>query len=228
LNYQAPNRPGHGRRGVSKAVAVYDDLRGAIIALALAPGTRIDKADICERLGVSRQPSPRRSRLAEERLVEVERRRGPSSRIRLADVAEAAFVRRALEVATVTALAPYPRCGARPARAPSRPGRGREGDDIDEFYALDVRFHEVLFDGLAMRRVAEVVEASRAQLERVRRLLLPTPTRNRNTLGEHRAILDALRERNPASAATAMGAHLDEGMAELRRYAAARPDLFED
>jgi DNA-binding GntR family transcriptional regulator len=33
--------------------------------------------------------------------------------------------------------------------------------DIDEFYALDVRFHAALFDGLAMRRVAEVVDASR-------------------------------------------------------------------
>ncbi|MCC6791561.1 MAG: FCD domain-containing protein, partial [Thermomicrobiales bacterium] len=92
---------------------------------------------------------------------------------------------------------------------------------------LDVRFHATLFDGLAMRRVAEVVDASRAQLERARRLLLPTPTRNRNTLREHRAILDALATKNAALAAEAMGAHLDEGMAQLRRYAEGRPDLFE-
>lgn len=231
LNYQAPNRTSHVRRGVSKAVAVYDDLRAAIIALSLAPGTRIDKTEICERLGVSRQPLAEAiARLAEERLLEVEPQKGTFvARIRLADVAEAAFVRRALEVATVTALAPrIPDSAlARLERLLDYQTAAVKGSDIDEFYTLDVRFHEVLFDSLAMRRVAEVVDASRAQLERARRLLLPTPTRNRNTLREHQAILDALSERNPARAASAMGAHLDEGMAELRRYAAARPDLFE-
>jgi DNA-binding GntR family transcriptional regulator len=231
LNYQAPNRTGHVRRGVSKAVAVYDDLRAAIIALTLAPGARIDKAEICERLGVSRQPLAEAiARLAEERLIEVEPQKGTFvARIRLADVAEAAFVRRALEVATVTALAPrIPDSAlARLERLLDYQSAAVKGSDVDEFYALDVRFHEVLFDSLAMRRVAEVVDASRAQLERARRLLLPTPTRNRDTLREHQAILDALSERNAVRAAAAMGGHLDMGMAELRRYAAARPDLFE-
>lgn len=231
MNYQAPTRPGQVRRGVSKAVTVYDDLRGGIIALTLAPGTRIDKAEICERLGVSRQPLAEAiARLAEERLVEVAPQKGTFvARIRLSDVAEAAFVRRALEVATVKALAPRIDDGVlgRLERLLNYQAAAVQGDDIDEFYVLDVRFHEVLFDALAMRRVAEVVDASRAQLERARRLLLPTPTRNRNTLREHRAILDALAGRDCERAAAAMGAHLDEGMAELRRYAEARPDLFE-
>jgi DNA-binding GntR family transcriptional regulator len=99
--------------------------------------------------------------------------------------------------------------------------------DTEEFYALDVRFHTMLFDRLAMRRVAEVVETSRAQLERTRRLLLPTPGRNQNTLREHRAIFAALQLRDPVKAARAMGEHLDEVMAELKRFAAQQPDLFE-
>ena len=44
------------RRGVSKAALVYDDLRASIIDLALKPGTRLDKQEICGRLGISRQP----------------------------------------------------------------------------------------------------------------------------------------------------------------------------
>lgn len=231
MNHAAPTRLSQSRRGVSKAVAVYDDLRGAIVALTLAPGTQIDKTEICDRLGVSRQPLAEAiARLAEERLVEVEPQKGTFvARIRLADVAEAAFVRRALEVATVETLAPRIDGGtlSRLERLLDYQGSAVKAKDIDEFYTLDVRFHATLFDGLAMRRVAEVVDASRAQLERARRLLLPTPTRNRNTLREHRAILKALAERNPQMAAAAMGAHLDEGMSELRRYAASRPDLFE-
>lgn len=231
MNYAAPIRSGQSRRGISKAVAVYEDLRGAIVALTLAPGARIDKIEICERLGVSRQPLAEAiARLAEERLVEVEPQKGTFvARIRLADVAEAAFVRRALEVATVDALAPRIDRGtlSRLERLLDYQASAAKAKDIDEFYALDVRFHAALFDGLAMRRVAEVVDASRAQLERARRLLLPTPTRNRDTLREHRVILAALSERSAPKAAAAMGAHLDEGMSELRRYAAARPDLFE-
>src|SRR4051812_8149759 len=80
------------RRGVSKAVFVYEDLRSAIISLALKPGARIDKAEICQRLHVSRQPLAEAiARLAEERLVDVEPQKGTFvARIRLSDVAEAA------------------------------------------------------------------------------------------------------------------------------------------
>jgi DNA-binding GntR family transcriptional regulator len=58
-------------------------------------------------------------------------------------------------------------------------------------------------------------------------VLLPTPGRNQATLREHRAILAALEGRDPAKAAAAMGAHLDQGMSELRKFAAAQPELFE-
>jgi DNA-binding GntR family transcriptional regulator len=231
LDYAAPTRLSQARRGVSKAVAVYDDLRGGIISLNLPPGARIDKTEICDRLGVSRQPLAEAiARLAEERLLEVEPQKGTFvARIRLADVAEAAFVRRALEVATVDALAPRidkPTL-SRLERLLDYQAAAVKAKDIEEFYALDIRFHATLLDALAMRRVAEVVDTSRAPLERARRLLLPTPMRNRNTLREHRAILDALSRHDAVEAGAAMGAHLDEVIAEIRRYAERRPELFE-
>src|SRR6202163_1751909 len=219
------------RRGVSKAVFVYEDLRAAIVSLALKPGARVDKTEICGRLHVSRQPLAEAiARLAEERRVDVEPQKGTFiARIRLSDVAEAAFVRRALETAMVGAIAPAieDTTLARLDRILGYQAAAVKAKDTEEFYALDVRFHTMLFDRLAMRRVAEVVETSRAQLERTRRLLLPTPGRNQNTLREHRAIFAALQLRDPVKAARAMGEHLDEVMAELKRFAAQQPDLFE-
>ena len=87
----------------SKSGRVYEELRSAIITLRLQPGAQIDKAEICDRLEVSRQPlSEALARLAEERLVAVEPQKGTYvTRIRMNDVAEAAFVREALEVCVV-------------------------------------------------------------------------------------------------------------------------------
>jgi len=221
---------GPSRRGVSKAVVVYDDLRSAIIGLGLKPGARIDKSEVCGRLGVSRQPLAEAiARLAEERLVEVEPQKGTFvARIRMSDVAEAAFVRRALEVATVEAVAADldDQTVARLERVVGYQAAALKAKDPAEFYALDVRFHTMLFERLAMRRVAEVVDTSRAQLERARRLMLPTG-RSQHTLKEHRAILAALGERSPDKAGRAMGAHLDAVMEELKKFAARQPELFE-
>lgn len=222
---------GFVRRGVSKSVLVYEDLRARITSLGMKPGSRIDKPEICLRLGVSRQPLAEAiARLATERLVDVEPQKGTFvARISMAAVAEAAFVRRSLEVATVEAIAPSidDTTLQRLDRLLTYQAAAVKARDFEEFYSLDVRFHTMLFDNLSMRRVAEVVESSRAQLERTRRVLLPTPHRSQNTLSEHRAILNALLARDPAAASAAMGVHLDQGMTELRKFAATQPDLFE-
>jgi DNA-binding GntR family transcriptional regulator len=219
------------RRGRSKAAFVYDELRGAIVGLRLKPGGRIDKSEVCERLGVSRQPLAEAiAKLAEEHLVEVEPQKGTFvARIRLSDVTEAAFLRRALEIAVVERIAPDIDDAAlnRFDRLLSYQATAVKAKDVEEFYALDVQFHRAMFERVAMRRVADVVETSRAQLERARRLMLPTPGRNQETLREHRAIFAGLAERSPEKAGVAMAAHLEKVMAELKRFAARKPDLFE-
>lgn len=219
------------RRGLSKAVLVYDDLRAAIVDLALKPGAQIDKDAICRRLGVSRQPlADAIARLAEDSLVEVEPQKGTFvARIRIDDVAEAAFVRRALEVATVTAVAADidEATLKRLDRVLTYQAAALRARDWGEFYLLDVRFHSMLCERLAMRRVAATVDSSRAPMERARRLLVPAVARSTTTLREHRAILAGLAAHDPAAAAKAMGDHLDQVMAEVRRLAVRQPELFE-
>jgi DNA-binding GntR family transcriptional regulator len=221
----------YARRGVSKSALVYEDLLAAIIRLALKPGARIDKHEVCQRLGVSRQPVAEAvARLADERLIVVEPKKGTFvARIRLTDVAEAAFLRRALETATAAAIARGIDDTAlqQLERILRYQTLAAKTSDTEEFYALDLRFHSTLIDRLAMPRVAEVIGSSRAQLERARRLLLPTPGRTQNTLREHHTIVTALASRDPVAAAGALGDHLDAAMAELRRFAAKQPDLFE-
>lgn len=231
MNFAAPVLSGPSRHGLSKAAAAYEYLRAAIVELRLPPGSRIDKAAICRTLGVSRQPLAEAvARLAEERLVDIAPQRGTYvARIRFADVAEANFVRRSLEVATVQAIAPR-MDEATLKRLDGILGEQKaaaQADDSEAFYGHDVRFHLALSEVLAMRRVAEVVETSRAQLERIRRLLLPKPGRLFNTVEEHLAVYRALAARDARAAGDAMAAHLGVVMAELRDLSTRRPEFFE-
>ena len=218
------------RKARSKSSLAYEVLRNAIISLKLQPGSRIDKSEICERLGLSRQPlSEALARLAEERLVAVEPQKGTYvTLISLSEVEEAAFVREALEVATIRRVAHDidNETIDRLRLIVDYQSAAAAAGDHEEFYLLDVRFHAVLFARLALRRVAEVVESARAHTERIRRLLIPTQ-RNPATIVEHNAILQALARRDGDAAADAMRMHLGNVLTDLHKFAAERPQLFE-
>jgi DNA-binding GntR family transcriptional regulator len=219
------------RKAGSKSGLVYDELRAKIISLRLQPGAQIDKAEICEELRVSRQPvSEALARLEAERLVSVQPQKGTYvTLMRMSDVIEAAFVREALEVATVRQIASGIDDDTldRLRLILSYQAAAAAADDNEEFYLLDVRFHAALFGRLAFRRVGEVVDSARSQTERIRRLLLPAPGRRPSTIVEHRAILEALEAHDPERAAQAMHVHLRNVLDDLDKFAAERPEFFE-
>src|SRR6476646_12178849 len=138
--------PRQGRGGTVQRV--QDVIRDAIVRLDLPPGTAIDKAALCARLGVSRFPvSEALGRLAAEGLVEVLPQRGTRvARIDLAECHQAMFIRRALEIENVRAVAP--RADARLFAALDRNLREQEGardaDDLDRFHQIDLEMHELL------------------------------------------------------------------------------------
>lgn len=225
--------PGSARRssGGSKAERAYAVLRQAIVTLGLEPGARIDKHEICRELGVSRHPiSEALARLHRERLVEVEPQKGSYvARIRLPDVAESAFLRKAIEVATVRQLAASADAGLLDelARNLRYQQAAVDADDRDGFYELDLAFHRILSDHLGYPRAAAGVDTARGQLDRLRRLQLPQPGRIAATRQEHAAIHDALARHDGDAAAEAMRHHLEVSMAGVEALVESRPDLFE-
>lgn len=209
---------------------VQDLIRDAIVQLALPPGTFVDKAALCERLGVSRFPvSEALGRLAAEGLVEIVPQRGTLvARIRLADVHEAMFIRRALEVDAMRAIATHGERGflAKLQTNMRKQEAAMRIDDRPRFHQLDLAFHKILLDVLDYERVRAAVDASRASLDRVR-LFLCTPQRQSATYAEHQAIVAALAARDATAAGHAMEAHLDAVMAELVAFSAEHPESFE-
>jgi DNA-binding GntR family transcriptional regulator len=218
-----------GRGGTTDRVQAI--LREAIIGADLAPGTDIDKQEICDRLGVSRFPvSEALARLQAEGLVEILPQRGTRvTLIRLADVRQNTFIRRALEAETVRSLARSP-AGAPLAELDRNLRYQRAAvaaNDRLGFHALDLEFHQLLVDALGFGRVKATVEAARGSLDRVRRLL-SSPRRHAVSLSEHEAIVTALRNRDATAAGRAMEAHLDAVVTELLAFARDNPGRFED
>jgi len=208
---------------------VERSLRAAIVALDFAPGEFIDKGLVCARLGVSRFPvSEALARLAAEGLAEILPQRGTrAARIRLAEVEESMLIRKALEAMVAETAARRLRSSTLSAlkRNLQAQEAAAERSDRAGFHSLDLAFHAILVDSLEMPRVAAVIEASRANIDRVRQLL-SSPRRHAVTLAEHRNLLAALEARDAEAARRAMEVHLEAVMDELERFSADHPEVF--
>src|SRR5882757_7043077 len=191
-----------GRGGTVQRV--QDVVRGAIVRLDLPPGTAIDKTALCARLGVSRFPvSEALGRLAAEGFVEILPQRGTRvARIDLADCRQAMFIRRALEIEAMREIAP--RADAALLATLDRNLREQEAVFADansvRFHQLDLELHDALLTFLGFERVKNACETARGSLDRAR-LFMCTPERKVSTLAEHRAIVAALKKRDPDAAA---------------------------
>jgi DNA-binding GntR family transcriptional regulator len=210
---------------------VVEALREAIASLELPPGTFLDKAALCERLGVSRFPvSEALSRLQAEGLVQIQPQRGSIvSLIKLADARENMFLRRSLEVEAVRTLAPIAtkELYAALRRNLEEQETAIAADDRSTFHKLDLAFHDMLLDALGFHKVKQTVEYARLALDRIRRI--PTsPDIAAATRNEHERILVALERANGDEAANAMRAHLDAVMVRLMNLAETQPQLFTD
>jgi DNA-binding GntR family transcriptional regulator len=204
-------------------------LRSAIVALDFAPGEFINKGIVCDRLGVSRFPvSEALTRLAGEGLVEVLPQRGTrAARIRLSEVKEAMLIRQALEAMVAETAAQRLPAQALQALQDNLDAQEKavRQEDRAGFYALDLAFHAILVNALELPRVAAVIDASRANIDRVRRLL-SSPRRHAVTLAEHRDLLRCIEAHDPEAARRAMVAHLEAVMEELEHFSAEQPDVF--
>jgi GntR family transcriptional regulator, rspAB operon transcriptional repressor len=224
---EVPAAPARG--GITNFVT--DSLRSAIVTLDLKPGEILDKAAICERLGVSRFPvSEALARLQGEGLVEILPQRGSAvTLIRIADVIEFMMIRKALESEAVRALSQMSCEGLDVSlrdNLKAQAAAAKAGDRAI-FHDHDLAFHDLLFDAIELERVKTVIDSARANLDRARRLILD-PRRLTKSLSEHKKIVEAILAAKPVEASAAMRAHIDNVMAELLAFARVHKGVFAD
>lgn len=214
----------------SLAQRVYLSLREAILSLAFPPGTVLRKSSICERLGVSRSPVAEAiTRLASDGLVDVV----PQSATRVSlfsmeEIKEAAFMREALELAAVAKVASE-RSEDQLAQLVRNIRLQQllvEDGDTAGFYQADEAFHALLMEFTGFPGVAATVSSISLRLKRPRLLTLPEEGRPQASAREHAAIIDAIRERDPVAAQSAMRFHLSQLVSRFEPLGKQHPELF--
>lgn len=211
---------------------VYASIRDSIVRAERPPGARLSENELAEQLGVSRTPIREAlGRLRDDRLVEVEPQRGTFvSRISVRAVAEAQFIREALECAAV-------RRGAELAgdddvatleQNLAAQQRASEADDLNAWYLIDDAYHHGLCDLSRHTAVWSVSERAKSHLNRVRRISLSMPDYLPEMVIEHRAIVDAIAAHDPDRAEDLLRRHLRMVLREVPRIRDQHPEYFEE
>lgn len=212
-------------------VQAYQAIRDAIVRVELEPGQRLSENELASQMGVSRTPVREAlARLREEALVRVVPQLGTFvSRISVAAVGDAQFVREALECAAVRLAAE--RSGPSDHELLEEllvaQERTRAEDDLDAFYHLDDSFHHALCDLSRHPTVWTISQRAKSHLNRIRRLSLEVPAYLPEMVEEHRRVVDAVVASDPDAAELALRYHLRQVLRELPRLRDERPDYFE-
>ncbi|MFD9897767.1 GntR family transcriptional regulator [Mesorhizobium sp. NPDC059025] len=208
---------------------VYRLLRRRIIQAELLPGERLSESEVAKSLSVSRQPVREAFiKLSEEGLVQVLPQRGTFvTRISVAAVMDARFVREAIEADVVRMVAESRAAGAiDELRRQVAQQKGVPHSDRAAFLRLDELFHRTLAASAGKSYAWNVIEGVKAQMDRVRFLSVDDMHVTR-LIDQHERIVEAIASGDQNGAEQAMRLHLREILNSLPAIASGRAELFD-
>jgi DNA-binding GntR family transcriptional regulator len=194
------------------ADAVYAALRQAILDREFDPGEPLTEHQLCRRFGVSRTPVREAlAKLERDRLVRVVPKKGAFVRTLSHDeIRDLYELREALEALVVRLAAPrmdrdeLAHFEARFRELRARGAKGRYPD----LRTLGEELHRHLVKKAENAKLAQVLEEIRDQLGSVWTMSMLAPRRVSGLIGEHLAIIDALKRGRPALAERLMARHV--------------------
>src|SRR4051795_8807391 len=217
--------------GISARDQVYVALREEIVSAGFEPGRRLSENELAEALGVSRTPVREALvRLRDERLVAIVPQLGTFvTLISTEGVADAAFVREALECAAIrlaTRNAGEEELAELQANLAAQ-DRAQAAGDADAFDVLDDALHRRLCELSGHEIAWSLSRRANGHLDRVRRLSLPEPGYLGEMVAEHRQVVAAIAAGAADRAEAAMRHHLRMVLSSVPHIQAAHPEYFE-
>lgn len=200
-------------KGLLQNEEAYDHLKRAITSLALRPGEYINTAQLMDSMAMGRTPiNHALHRLMSEGLIQIIPRKGvlvaPLSvdeafeliEVRLAN--ERLCARLAAERAAQDELDTLESLNTQYDRYAAQ-------RDINGMLTVDGQFHEVMATAARNRPLADILRVLHARAQRFWAVSLSSQQHASEVSGEHRKILQALRDRDGDAAADALAAHIN-------------------
>lgn len=211
---------------------VYSTLREAIVTAEIEPGQRLSENELAAPLGVSRTPVREAlARLREDRLVAIVPQLGTFvTLISRSAVADAAFVRQALECAAVRlATRRIDTAGLEELQANlASQDEAIANRDPESFDLLDEDLHRTICEQSGHEIAWELSRRANGHLDRVRRLSLPEGDYMAAMLAEHRILVAAVASGDPDLAEVELKRHLGNVLSNLDSIRAEHPEYFEE
>ncbi|RVV99873.1 GntR family transcriptional regulator [Mesobaculum littorinae] len=217
-------------RRVSASAQVHDALRARIVALDLAPGQPLSRAEVSDTYGVSQTPvREAMQRLSGEGLLRIfPQSKTEVARIDIAHAKETQFLRLSLELEVVRRLATAPERNFIDDidALIDRQARAFEAGDVEEFTRFDRAFHRRLHCLIGADALWDLVTARSGHIDRLRNLNLPEPGKSASIIELHRRIAAAIRAGEAAEAEAAVREHLSGTLKQVEGIRARYPDFF--
>lgn len=199
---------------------VCEALRDAIRRGILEPGERLMEVQLAEELGISRTPVREAIRkLEQEGYVIMMPRRGTYvSSVSVHDVKEIFEIRSALETlaAELATMRIEPEeLDKLRALLTEIEGHIERKEGMDKIVATDVEFHGLLYQVSRNDRLVAIISNLMEQLARFRTLSMSYPGRLKETLEEHRAMVEAIAAGDVDAARDAAEHHMEQAEATL-------------
>lgn len=179
---------------------VCETLRDAIVNGILEPGERLMEIQLAEELGVSRTPVREAIRKLELDgfVIMVPRRGTYVSDLSIKDINDVFEVRTALDslAAGLAAERITEEELEELERLLVRIGELIEQGDMSQIVEADSQFHDILYRASRNDRLVSIINNQREQLTRFRSISMSYPGRLKNTLEEHRRLVEAIAQRN--------------------------------
>ena len=201
-----------GRDGIRTNEHVFRELKAKIITGDLAPGSRLTETTIAAMFGVSRTPVREAfQRLSTEGLVDVDPMRGmivhaPDSR----EVLDVLQIRASLDAlaATLAARAAKDTDLARLRYLVEAMEEAVRLNHREQLIRANRTFHDVIYDAAGNPRLARISAELRDYVRRFSTAPSESPERTASVLAEHRALLEAIEQRDADAARAASDRHI--------------------
>ena len=193
---------------------VCEALRDAIRRGILEPGERLMEVQLAEELGISRTPVREAIRkLEQEGYVIMMPRRGTYvSDVSVKDIKEIFEIRSALEsLSTELATMRIEPEELEKLQSLLVEIEGHiKNNDMEKIVATDVEFHGLLYQVSRNARLVAIISNLMEQLARFRTLAMSYPGRLKETLKEHRAMVEAIAAGDANAAREAAERHMEQ------------------